>query len=470
MNMLKFSQRPAHTLLFITEAKTFRVDTDRKGVLLDEALELEHGCKSDAALAKTVARIAEQGPPLGKTLWLLFLRLPALMISVPSMQVQGVDEATLAQALQFEAEGMTGVSSSEMRTAYRFLKAEDEMSDYWLVQMGQLAWDDLLKVAKQHKCRLGGVLHPGVLPYALQDSSASEWLRVEAWSTQLLAIHCDDVRMSLLSLGFDNPHWQTELEHWLQERGEQKLTESLLNNRLEMLPDTSEHFALNELQQINQWLGLWAHALIGDKARQVAMLKASANANLDLIWMGGSGAVALVLCALHAGWFLHQRQHYEADSARLSQVEKNLADLRKQISGTKEEKEKLEQKLQTVSSSSEKVPQTIHNLQQRLVVLLEALASDRNPQLIVESLESHGDEVLIGGIALQQQLPNQLADHLSQRLQGLNWRLESPTKENMDLFADGPGPWSFKLKMLDQGVSDLAVSSADTKVNGKPKS
>ena len=230
----QFDKRPAYTLLFITEAKTFRVDTDRKGVILSDVEELTYGCKSTAQLAKTFGKIADHSAPLGRKLWILFLRLPSLVLSLPSMQIQGVDEAMLTQALQFEAEGMTGVSSMDTRVAYRFIKAENEMSDFWLVQIEQLSWDDLQAAVKQRKTKLAGLLHPGGLPSCLHEPQLMEWLRMEAWSTQLLAIHKDESRLSMQAFSFESNFWQTELEQWLQEEGELPAADSLINNRVEV--------------------------------------------------------------------------------------------------------------------------------------------------------------------------------------------------------------------------------------------
>lgn len=445
-------------MLFINGDKTFRVDADRKGVLMSDVETIEYGCKSTAGLAKAFVKIAENTDPLGGKVWLLFLTLPSLLISLPSMQVQGVDEAMLTQALQFEAEGMTGVSSQEMRVAFQFLKAEDEMSDYWLVQIEQLAWDDLLKALKQRKCQLGGLLHPGALPVSIHDAEAPEWLRIEAWSNQVLALHRSETRLSMQALSFDNPHWQAELDQWLQDQGESPVSETLLNYRVEVLPDTEHRYDLFDGSQLAQWLGLWAQTLIGRKAAEAAVLKLTANFNVDLAWMAGSGLAALLLCGLHAGWFMHQRVYFEGETERLTKVEKAMADLRKQISASSDQKQKLETSINKISADAELIPNTIKKLQQRPALLLRALADGRHEQLIIETLDSRLDEVVVGGITLQQHLGNELAGYLNGGLQDLNWRVESPTKENMALFEGEAGPWSFKLKLVDEGIPGFAVA------------
>lgn len=453
LKLPRFNPRPAHSLLFITEAKTFRVDADRDGILRGPVQVIEHGCKSAAQLGKAVGKIAEHSPRLGRKLWLLFIRLPALPVSVPTLQIQGVDQATLTQALQFEAEGLTGVSSRESRIAFHLLKAGNDLSDYWLVQIEQLAWDDLLRAVTQQNCKLAGLLHPGALPLALHNPDAEEWLRIEAWSAQLIALRRNDEGLAAQVLNFDNPHWHAELEQWLHEQGRVDYSETLLNNRVELLPATRMQFALNENDHLEQWLGLWAQALIAAKAADAAVLKPVANINPEVAWMAGSGLSALLLCAMHAGWFVHQRDYFERETQRLTQVEKAMSELRAQIGTSSEQRDKLNQKLKRIEADADLIPNTVKLLRQRPALLLKALADGRDEQLIVETLDSQGNELSIGGVTLQQHLSNQLAGYLQDRLTDSHWRAGAATKENLALFDGEPGPWSFKLVLSDQGIA-----------------
>lgn len=452
MKLPKFNQRPAHTLLFITEVKTFRVDADRKGVLLNDVEVIEYGCKAPNNLAKAFTKIAENTAELGSKVWLLFLRLSGLHISVPTMQVRGVDQATLTQALQFEAEGITGVSSMDTQVAFHFLKAENEMSDYWLVQIEQLAWEDLLKVFKEKKLKLAGLLHPGMLPMAITDNTAREWRRIESWSTQILAMQYSDAQLSVVALSFENSHWHAELEQWLHDVEPVEMTETLINNRVELLPVTEQSYMLNDHGQLTDWLGLWSQTLIERRSKEVAVLKPPSKVNADVVWMMSTGMTALLLCALHAGWFIHQQTHYDAETQRLRRIEKDMTALRKQITDSNDQKDKLQLKLLKITSNADLIPNTISKLQQRSALLLLALAEGRHQQVIIESLESEMNQVIIGGVTLQHHLGNQLAEYLADALKDLHWEVGSPAKSNMALFADEPGPWSFKLKLTDTGI------------------
>ncbi len=151
------TKRPAHTLLFITEVKTFRVDADKAGLMLGHAEMIAVNCASSAKLAECISTIAAKSRPLGRKLWLLYIGLPVNLISLPSMQVEGVDEATLIQALQFELEGLTGQPSLDMQLAYHLLSNKDEMSSYWVSQINQLQFEDVSKAAKKAGSHLSGL-------------------------------------------------------------------------------------------------------------------------------------------------------------------------------------------------------------------------------------------------------------------------------------------------------------------------
>lgn len=452
---LSFIKRAAHTLLFITEAKTFRVDADRKGILVSELEIIERGCDDPAKLAKTLQKIGEETTPLGRKIWLLCLSLPAHLLSLPSMQVQGVDDEMLTQALQFELEGVTGQSSQDSQIAYKFLKSADEMNDYWVTQIDHLMLSDTLKVLKKSKSTLAGLLNPGGLPLAMSDPAATEWLRLEAWSHQLYALQQTEDYLSLQVFSFDNPHWHGELEQWLNALEDMPASETLLNNKLEVLPETGRQFRLNEEHDLSLWLSLWAQTLVGQKNPLVPLIKPASNFNPNIAWMAGTGGGALLLCLLHAGWFIHQSNYYQTEADALTQVDTSMKALRKQINDSRDQKDKLEQKLNQLSGDADLIPNSLKSLQQRPARLLLALANGRENELVIETIENRKNELVITGVTLLPHLANQLATYLQDNLPEMNWHVQVPTKKDMELFDEG-GPWSFELTLIDEGIAGFS--------------
>lgn len=451
MKLPALTKRPAHTFLFITEIKTFRVDADRKGLLITELETIERGCEEPARLARTLLKIHEESLPFGRKLWLLFLRLPSFLLNLPSMQVQGVDDDTLMQALQFEMEGITGQSSQDSCIAFQFIKNADEMSDYWVSQIDQLALNDLLKAVKKCKTTLGGLLHPGGLPLALSDSEAAEWLRFEAWSNQLFALQQTEEIMNMQVFSFDTPHWRSELDQWLNDNDAAVNSETLLNNKLEVLPDTERQYRLNENHDLTLWLGLWAQTLIKSKKVSAPILRPPSNFNPNIAWMVGTGGGALVLCALHASWFISQSHYYETESNKLKQIDSAMQTLRKQVNSNRDEKTKLKNKIKKLKDEADLIPKALKTLQQRPAKLLLALANGRSDELVVETLTSKNNTLVITGVTLVPRLANELSTYLQDNLPDLNWEVQTPTKKDMRLFDEG-GPWSFELMIVDTGI------------------
>lgn len=446
------SKRPALTLLFITEVKTFRVDVDKTGVLFGNAEMIMAECPNPAKLAECVNTIAANSRPLGRKVWLLYIRLPITLLSIPSMQVEGVDEATLVQALQFELEGLTGQSSLDMQLAYQLLSNKDEMSSYWVSQMSQLHLEDVHKAVKKAGSSLAGLLHPAALPLSLENPERQDWLRMECWPTQLAAIrNHPEQGFHFRLFSFESRHWPTELERWLAEQGEVEHTETLLNNKIEVLPNTTFYLHLNDVEPVADWLLVWANILVKKDQPAVPVLRYQSKINKDVVLMASGGTVALLICVSHLIWHLHQASYFTGEFAALQKIETSMASMRKSMSTARDKRDKLKVKIDKLKGDTETLPRLISGLQHRPAQLLEALAKGRPENLLVESIAVDKDEVKISGISLDAVSANELSSFLEKQLLALGWSVIAPTKKNMELFVDG-GPWEFEIKLLDLGA------------------
>lgn len=446
------SKRPAHTLLFITEVKTFRVDVDKTGVFFGNAEMIAAMCPNPAKLAECVTAIAANSRPFGRKVWLLYVRLPITLLSIPSMQVEGVDEATLMQALQFELEGLTGQSSLDMQLAYQLLNHKDEMSSYWVSQINQLHFEDVHQAVKKASSALGGLLHPGALPLSIEKPERQDWLRMECWPTQLAALrNHPEHGFNMRLFSFDSRHWHTELGQWLTEQGDTPHSETLLNNKIELLPDTAFNLHLNDVGHVANWLLVWASVLSKKDLPAVPVLRYQSKINRDVLWMVSGGLAALLIGVGHSSWHLYQANHFTAKFAALQKVETSMTALRKTLADDQGKRDKLKEKIDKLKGNSETLPKLIKGLQHRPAQLLDALARGRPENLLVESIAVDKDEVKISGISLDATSANELSNYLGKQLSALGWSVIAPTKKNMELFVDG-GPWEFEIKLLDLGM------------------
>ena len=454
------SKRPAHTLLFITEVKTFRVDVDKAGIQFGNAETLAVACPGQAKLAECLSFIVANSRPLGRKVWLFYLGLPITLFSIPSMQVEGVDEDTLLQALQFELEGLTGQWSLDTQLAYQLLSNKDEMSSYWVSQINQLYFEDVQKALKKVGSSLAGLLHPAALPLSLDNPERQDWLRMECWQTQLVALrNHPEQGLTMRLFAFDSRRWHDELEQWLAEQGPVAHSETLLYNKIELLPATAFSLHLNEVNPVTDWLLAWASVLVKKDPPAVPVLRHHSKLNKDLLLMASGGSLAVVICLSHLFWNLYKTNDYTNKYTALQQVETSMTAMRKTLSDDQARRDKLKEKIDKLKGDSETLPRLIDGLQHRPAQLLNALAKGRPDNLLVEAIVVDKDEVRISGISLDATSANELSNYLEKELVALGWSVVAPTKKNMGFLVDG-GPWEFELKLQDLGVDGFNKKKA----------
>ncbi len=446
-------KRPAHSIVFITEAKSFRLDTDRKGAPISELAIFDFGCDSVKRLAKTLPRLFEGRQP-GRSVWLLFEGLDNEIISLSSVQVEGAGHDVLEQALTLEYEALGAVEGGQAAVAYRDVADEDGMRLFWIQAMPQSVLDDLDRLVKRHGAKLSGVLHPGALPLPLMtDGQPERWLRLEAWSKQLLLVWQTPEhggRLQPFSAGDD---WQQETETWLAEQEEPfDHTETLLNNRIELLPETGARWILNQPDQIVSWLSRWIIWLRQNK--ETALLRKKTKLNMDVVYMTASGGGALALCMLHAGvtWWL--TQDYRAEADRLESLDKQLTQYTQESGKNQQEMDKIQQQIDRRAEIAKILPKANAALKQRWYGLMQTLAQATPEGVLIDGIVSQPDALHVTGISLRPDLPDLLASALNSRLQPLGWIVGMPDKTDLALLDQG-GPWDFSLPINDVGTESL---------------
>jgi len=461
MSIVNLSKRPAHSLLFIDQAFCCRLDVDKHGAPLGELLRFEFGCEQPQALAASLQQLLETSPASGRTAWVLFSGLAMHMLSIPSVQIEGVDQTTLKQVLLYEIEGLTGDTALDAELGMRLLGSQYELMDYFTVSVPQLVLDDVLKTLKQHGSKLGGLLHPGALPTALGAPDADDWLRLEAWSGQVLGLRktaLDSLQVKQFAAGSAQ---HSEIEDWMNAGNNAGWRETLqASASLELLPETGNTRSFEQPETIGNWLTAWARALIVSKDEsQLTLLKPQSRFDRELMFMVASGAAAFVVCAAHLGWTLYLGNYYQAEITRIEQGMSSIDALRKSLATQRTELSALREAIAGLKKYEHSMPRLITVLQQRPAQLLTVLAISRPDKLVIESIDTGIDGIVIKGVTLEASQANQLASSLKTQLHDAGWRIVSPTKKNMNLFESG-GPWSFEIKLNDQGVDSFEIGDS----------
>lgn len=453
MKFPRFNKRPAYTLLYVTEQKTVRIDLDKAGALIGEAYQLSVNCTSPAKLADCITAFSLNHSPLGSKLWLLYTGLPVTVLSIPTVQVEGIPAPALSQALLFELEGLTGQSCQDLQVAYQLLSNQDEMSSYWVSQIVPLHFEDLSLAIKKAGSQLQGLMNPAGLPLALQNPETDAWLRIESWPQQVVALsNSAESGLRLQAFAVDNRQWPKQLEKWLTLENLAENTETLLYTAHEPLPETTLSLALNDMRVTSEWLALWATVLLKQDPPYTPVLRHQSKLNKDLVFMAAGGVLALLICLGHLGWHLYQANHYGNEVSALQKVETNLASLRKALTEDQDKRDKLNTKIAKLKTDAVILPKLMQGLQHRTVRLLAAIAQGRPEKLLVETISTEKDTLKISGISLDSTSANELGHYLETHLGQLGWELGAPTKKNMGMFSGG-GPWEFEIKLLDLGMA-----------------
>ena len=446
------SARPAHTLLYITEAKTFRIDTDRRGVMHGEVETIEVRCDTSNSIPAALEHIIENSPVLGKKVWLLYARLSTYLLNLPSVQVSGVEDEVLEQALLFEYESLTGQSITHSQLAYHFFSEADEMSSYWINLLAKETFTKTGEVLKKARCKLGGITHPG--GFLVSGDDAPSWLRIEAWSNSFFALTKNpETGLSMHIIHPEqSPDWQDEIDHWIVDTGTVDKSEAIINNKIEYLPETNESYHLTLDGALVFWLGLWADYLVNTDEPALPLLNVRRKINLDLVFMLGGGSLALALCVGHFTWNLYLRNDYEYKTTQLTAAEKDIKSARAGVNKSRDESRALQQKIELLRKNVTVIPAAMEALQRRPMALLNGLSQHTPEDLLIESVSvDEALHIVIKGVSLQPQLINQLASHVKPDFAALGWRVNAPTKTDLLAFKEG-GPWEFSLVLVDEGL------------------
>ena len=453
MQLPSFSKRPAHTLLYITEVKTFRIDIDRKGLMVSDVQTIEAKCESAHTLPSAIDNIISQSPALGKTVWILYTSLNTYHLTLPAVQVAGVDESILQQALQFEYEALTGNNLTNSQLAYQFLGTADEISSYWINSIASETLDELIKKLKKASSKLGGLTHPGGFPYLLSGTDDASWLRVECWPNAVFALAKNPEQgfsLQIFPTGEDSD-WKEQIDHWMIETGSVDKSEAIMNNQLEYIPAADENYHLTIESALIFWMGQWAQYLATEETINIPLLNKKTNINMELVYMIGGGVAALLLCGSHALWMVYQTNEAVYQFEQLSKAEKDLKSYRDGLNKNRDKLTELQKQVKKIGSNIDVIPNALKGLQQRPAELLKHLAAGSPDDLVVEEITIDGQHIIVSGVSLQATQGNILAGNIEAPLAKVGWKVNPPTKKEMNVFNNG-GPWSFEMVIEDLGL------------------
>ncbi len=450
-----------HTLVYASSKRLVRIDIDRHGLLLGNPLVVDCDCASAEALPTLLPRALMILPRPARKLWVLYEGLPYYtFLSLPTFQVADVKPEQLRQALLFELEQVAGIAVENKELAYSLMDEEDGMNNYAVSLAPAKVFELLQKAVRKAGCRLYGLAYAGAVPRRLnQGARPGLWARLEFWANGVVGLQGNESGV-LRVQSFQEvsaKRLETELERWLKALGFNQGIETLVTVRglnAPLLGDTP--LSLDNRDDLDGWLHAWASVIATSDVSAVPFFRPTVSPEQELNMSIGLATAALLLCLAHYAWYSQQRHVAEVERDRLKKTEEQIKGLNEAIHKQQEKRDGIAKAMDKTKGQHASLPLVLDILRQRPTVLLRELALHRSDDLVLERIVTERDTVVVDGTALKPAVANDLSSLMEPRMNALGWQIAPPEKKDLGLFPGG-GPWSFTLRLTDNGLAGFAL-------------
>jgi len=411
-----------------------------------------------ADLAEEVDSLLAALPLRPGKVWVLTSDVWTGMANVAADVVRRVEPRQLPQMVGFEVEPLSGISSSQARTAVQELGQAGSERQFWVTQAEVAQFERIAESVGFNGGKLQGLLHPAGVPAAVDPAGGGgPWRRLEIWSDAVLLVSGEGkgVEHRFLDEGASLAFDSARLEQLAAESGG---TLTVLQDPDSVAaPEVSDRIRFASLEDeayLKALLAAWSRSLAGKaKAPLIAPQRAPMSSATRGLLTAGLAAAAVLGCFGHLlGTDYINRQ-------RVAALDKQSAELKAPLdamTASKKQLSELDKSLKDVSAKQESLAAAITNYQQtmrgqrdRMPAMLRSLAHSCGSELLIRQIECDGSEVRIHGRCLDPRQAKSLAACLARDLGPMGLIVELPTTEALNLTADG-GPHEFELLLRDK--------------------
>jgi hypothetical protein len=443
--------RPSLTLLLLTPNRVFRADFTRPG---PPAQVVNFERAPGPELLPAVEAAVYAGAKVGKVVYVLATDFWVQALAMPVSRTAGLPEAELAQALNYEAEVLSGLPAFEAAVALSPLPDAVGERRFLLIQVRAADRDAISRLLHAHGSKLGGMLHPAGLPRGLGPGEALQ-PRLELWADAAVAVQPakDGLDVAVSNADPQTGRWQTELAEW-----------SL--GRIWVGPDVRTPAASDLVrldgERLSQWFAGWSIEVSARRPRVPVARALPIPLPPRTKALLAVGIAALVGIGVFLHWTNHSRTLADVrgrgDAAVMKT--KQLTDLQAKAKQADERNKKLTEEV----ARDERLTKDIENLQGRCASLLEVL-SKKPPDAMIHRIETENGEPKLVGLARRPEIVDEYFSELTPTAARLGWIVRPPHKTAMKVQADG-GPWAFEI-IFSPTVAPAAPPDPNTK--GKKK-
>lgn len=432
-------RRPATTLFLITRQRVYRADFS-SGTRSPEVSSLDRGDAHDLPSILELALVS--GPLPGRKVYVLATDIWIQSIGIPSGRVNGLSLTEIAQALNFEAEELSGLSAQEATCVVTSLPSTGADKRYLLLQIRTTDRDRAAQLLQGRGARLAGLLHPGGLPRG--DDGGEFRPRVELWPDAAVGVRKRDNEFDVVVSNADpmTGRWRSDLQEWAEP--------VLLVGPGVPAPTNTDPVLLDKLETLSDWFSKWAAELTQRRTRLPIPVARPLLPPTPLAVRAGLSIVlaAIVGAGLYKHWadYSQSLDNLGARIAAANKETKKLTDLEAQTKSQEKERDKLKEE----AAKFEKLSQQVKNQGERYAQLLELCAKFKPDGVMIQKIECDKSEPKIVGLARLADLPDKFARDLTAAVRTLGWELQLVKKTAQIITAEG-APWAFEIHLHPMG-------------------
>ena len=384
------------------------------------------------------------GPARKTSVYLLATACWTGVLSLSSAKAATLSPVELCQALGFEAETLSNISPFDSLLAATPLGGKSGDRMFWVAQTSRSELRIVEDTLARRGARLAGFTHPGGLPRTMSGHTGAVWGRSEMWGDSAVCLGCGEkggLRLQVFSAFGDHGEWLNDAHAWFTEHGISHPGERLVAPGVPTGGGTAVTHDLNDENILGEWLTAWADEISGSAPGNPVLLPPLRPLSGERRFALSAGWVALAAVFCIVRWHILKTTEasLQRELTRLQEPGKRLETTRSSERACSLQLEGARQQLLTAQQQQSDWENVMWQERRRHSVLLHALADLSTDDFVLKSVNESVGETRICVLAVRPELPN-FTDRLEAAMAPLNWRVEPPNRQALNLTPDG-GPW-----------------------------
>lgn len=410
-------RRPPLALLFVGRDVVRRADLSGEGSV-GRTFEMP---RAEGGSLAAAVRAALAPTPRPRSAFVLTEEVWTQTHAMPRRQLEGLDEATLARALGYELEPMTGIPSERAAVAVRRLPGDGEQAELWVSLIDAQRLAELRDALAELGVRLRGVCHPAGLATPAREETAAE-----IWEEATLLVHRNGRGDRLVALAArpGQRSWRRGVESWLAALPSEARDVPARSSR-PLAAIVGGEPALARLREAGRLPPESPEALLGPATAArlergevpVLVPPKQTGARLDPLRLGLL-LVALVLAAVSfdAVRLWREAARLEAEVAAAEEAARQRTTLERTASALALKREELRSQIDEEEARLSAVRSEIEAQKRRLHALLVEAAARKPANVLFDRIEPGGAGLEIVGLAVGERAVDDFAEALGAAL------------------------------------------------------